>query len=481
MNVSEPLAAAEYPTLLTQPETTGVYLAPKLVTLEHTVVALYLTSGLARRLLLNARTQLTQYTAIGQRRLVEYQLDMLELMMLQYVPALMELGVQVRTCYWALRENGTGDVVRLLLGKYYLYLTRLDAEGSFEYARSILVALLSWTPLHSHLPAYAFVEECLEAGLSKLARASAAGCRFDSAADMGAVYCGHCRASGEPRDLTEPRLSQRYVAAVEQRLRELVQAILEQRMPHLGGTGYVQKGSLQWPPTFGKPEKLLTPGGVDHKLLLLRALSLLVAETTTGEAQLESVADVDGVLCSGMPKPSEAVVRLQNAAIDRVVAAYKAERTRAVVRRGKRRRTEAAVAVQPAAAVPVVQEVPALVVSADEPSVDAFEERQAVQVVASPPVALEALEDTAIGAVEELSTQRSLSSIAASSSTRSPTVERLRCWSPSSADSRDMASSVDSDDAVFRDGSPTWGSWGSTTGATDAGEFEDVADDEPLR
>ena len=90
-----------------------------------------------------------------------------------HVPACTVLGWYVRRCYWEGRSRGTGvwaaDTLRMCL----LFLCGLlgDKVRLSEYARSISVALLSWTLWHDDVPAAAYMEESCEAQLSMLASA----------------------------------------------------------------------------------------------------------------------------------------------------------------------------------------------------------------------------------------------------------------------------------------------------------------------
>ena len=90
-----------------------------------------------------------------------------------YVPACTVLGWSVRRCYWEGRTRGSGVWAAEMLRTCLLVLCGLLGEKVklSEYARSISVALLSWTSWHDDVPAAAYVEESCEAQLSMLASA----------------------------------------------------------------------------------------------------------------------------------------------------------------------------------------------------------------------------------------------------------------------------------------------------------------------
>ena len=70
-----------------------------------------------------------------------------------------------------------------------VFLVMVDNRGSSEYIRSLTLSLLCWSPFHSALPAVAFVEEALEASLSRLAKMMAGSFHADTVSDIGALYC----------------------------------------------------------------------------------------------------------------------------------------------------------------------------------------------------------------------------------------------------------------------------------------------------
>jgi hypothetical protein len=98
-------------------------------------------------------------------------LEGLQALLTHYIPGCFILGWMVRSCYWEHRDHGSGDQARQAL--LYSLVLLLDLQRGLElrseYIRSILAALLTWTPWHDRAPACLFVEEVNEALLSRLA------------------------------------------------------------------------------------------------------------------------------------------------------------------------------------------------------------------------------------------------------------------------------------------------------------------------
>ena len=107
--------------------------------------------------------------------------------------------------------------------------------------------LLSWSELHSDLPAALFVEETLEASLSRLASAAAAGYRIDSATDLGRVYSVECRAKLVPYD-ADDIVSQDRVVAMQLRLEKVLQLCSQGKLPWLQKQDKTHRVAVvEWP------------------------------------------------------------------------------------------------------------------------------------------------------------------------------------------------------------------------------------------
>ena len=76
---------------------------------------------------------------VCQRR---WQLTMLQRLLFDFVPALMQLGIAVRRCYWEGRRPNTGDWAHQVLSDCLVFLVSVDGQGSSEYIRSLGLTLL---------------------------------------------------------------------------------------------------------------------------------------------------------------------------------------------------------------------------------------------------------------------------------------------------------------------------------------------------
>jgi hypothetical protein len=107
-----------------------------------------------------------------------------------YVPACAAIGWLVRRCYWQGRERGTGCWAAQCLQHCFLILCGLLGEKVrlSEYARSIGIALLTWTSWHDQVPASAYVEEACEAQLSSLSSALKRNPHAVGVSDVHSMY-----------------------------------------------------------------------------------------------------------------------------------------------------------------------------------------------------------------------------------------------------------------------------------------------------
>ena len=105
-----------------------------------------------------------------------------------YAPYLFNLGLSVRECYWCLQQRDTGARVHEILCFCLAFLLSLEKSEKNEYCQVISMAILTWSPFHSALPAAAFVEEVMEASLSRLTRFCATDLRLHSVDDFSDAY-----------------------------------------------------------------------------------------------------------------------------------------------------------------------------------------------------------------------------------------------------------------------------------------------------
>ena len=102
----------------------------------------------------------------------------------EYCPAVVELGMNVRQCFWKTQQPNTGNVARMVLRDAVVLLQALHGSGTTEYIRNLLLMDVLWTDMHSALPAAAFVEECLESSLSVLSRRKQTDTRAHTVGDF---------------------------------------------------------------------------------------------------------------------------------------------------------------------------------------------------------------------------------------------------------------------------------------------------------
>ena len=114
---------------------------------------------------------------------------LLDLLVNEYVPALMHLGIAVRDLYWEHRQPGTGSFARDVLSRCLVLLLSLENCRSTEYVRGLSLALCLWTDeVHGRLPGCCFVEEALEGSLSRLSRAAGTDLRATTVDDFCDLY-----------------------------------------------------------------------------------------------------------------------------------------------------------------------------------------------------------------------------------------------------------------------------------------------------
>ena len=179
-------AALEYPGFVKFPESTSVYLKPRLDSLEQMVTGMYLIHGEGWNEL--KTTVLKCKNDFGDDSQMARLASSLELLLVEFVPCLFTIGLSVRECHWALQKPRTGARARNVLSFCLGYLLALEKSHRNEYCRVLSMALVTWSPYHSILPAAVFVEEVLEASLSRLNRFCATDLRAHSVGQFSEAY-----------------------------------------------------------------------------------------------------------------------------------------------------------------------------------------------------------------------------------------------------------------------------------------------------
>ena len=237
-------AALEYPGFLRFPEVTSVYLKPHMDVLEQMVVAMYLVhSGL--------RSQLEATVAqcavdFGDGSRIHRLSECLLLLVTVYAPCLFNLGMSVRECYWTLQQPNTGARVRDLLCFALGFLLSLEKTEKNEYCRVTALAILTWSPFLSSLPAAVFVEEVLEASLSRLGRFCATDLRRHTVEQFSEAYASLGRGR-EVADMTHPHIAEILPHKVEMRVDKCMALLKTGSFPALLGAGVKAVGSRDDP------------------------------------------------------------------------------------------------------------------------------------------------------------------------------------------------------------------------------------------
>ena len=234
-------AALEYPGFLEFPETTAVYLKPHLDALEQMICGIYLVHSQRMRQLVALVAQCK--ADFGEHSRIYALARCLQLLVTEYAPCLFNLGMSVRECYWMLQQANTGIRARDLLSFCLTFLLALEKSEKNEYCRVISMAIVTWNPLLSSLPAAAFVEEVLEASLSKLARFCATDLRRHSVTHFSEAFaslgCGR-----KLVDVNRTHIAEALPGRILIRLDKAIGALRAGRFPVVVGTGLKTFGTF---------------------------------------------------------------------------------------------------------------------------------------------------------------------------------------------------------------------------------------------
>ena len=178
-------AALEIPGFLQYPEQAVVWTKPKVITLEHLAMGVFLACPLVEADIRRTLDDVKHMDNPGKR--VE-QCEGLLVLVTEYCPALVQLGIEVRQCFWGSQELGSGAEARVVLRDALMLLRSLRADPRSEYIRNLALMDVLWSQLHSALPAAAFVEECLESSLSVLTRRAATDTRAHTLEQFSDMY-----------------------------------------------------------------------------------------------------------------------------------------------------------------------------------------------------------------------------------------------------------------------------------------------------
>lgn len=237
----------ETPGLAADPWGHRPYVHPKLRTLENVVVVVYALRKRAFRLF-NGTTPIFQ---AHPNDAIQKAYTMLKRMFLEYIPALMYLGVRLREMSWNMRGAHTGHHARSYLEMCLALLVHLEGPKSNCYQRGLALALSMWTPAHDCLPAAVFVEEPLEASISRLMRSTGQGMTAHTAGAFSLQYTSLGPTGGEPKDLHNAGWSKPLVGKVWENLRSLL-LHMKAELPPYYDCRKTKRGVpvREWPPAL---------------------------------------------------------------------------------------------------------------------------------------------------------------------------------------------------------------------------------------
>ena len=150
----------------------------KLLYLEKLFAALLLATPSVRSQLANRVKMLREDLAtcnegtpgVENKRALFSVLSGLSSVLTFYLPVALRLGYLARECTWEGRVPNSSKTARMLLEEVLLVLVHVldDAAAKTEYVRTVAIALITWLPWHSRLPAVCCMEESCEALLSRM-------------------------------------------------------------------------------------------------------------------------------------------------------------------------------------------------------------------------------------------------------------------------------------------------------------------------
>jgi hypothetical protein len=305
-------SALEYPTLL-DGQSTPVFAYPTLFTLECMVCGLFLaqpdvTLDIRRCVAQLEHDHAPDHPTVRLARNVHVLIN-------EYIPTLMYLGVFLRHMSWEMSQPGTGKFARRFLVYCLHVLHKLGVGKGEEYVRTIGLAILLWTPYHDSIPASCYVEEPLEASLSRLSRLTGSDLRPDTVRAFALHYLGMGPVDDRPRDLTQPGIKELFPHRLVLRVRRLLRQCALGTVMYVGsrtaGTAYCQPSST-WPTNKGQVvDRAMMQTDVDTmKCALQHALATLVRSPARRPGDI-SGREVNAVqhFCRRVPDVPEDIVQ----------------------------------------------------------------------------------------------------------------------------------------------------------------------------
>ena len=150
----------------------------KLLYLEKLFAALLLAAPRLKGQLENKILQVKARMEMGKNDIVAQEkakklyllLEGLSSLLFFFIPAVFRVGYLCRCCTWEGRAMGSGSKAKQVLEDILILLVHILQQkcGKNEYIRTLSVALITWLPYMSRIPAVCFAEESCEALLSRM-------------------------------------------------------------------------------------------------------------------------------------------------------------------------------------------------------------------------------------------------------------------------------------------------------------------------
>ena len=209
-------------------DTVRVYSFPKVYTLEYMITTVFLVDDRCRR---RVRQLMKEAQDAAPGSIQHSQALLLYLFVEEYVPALMLIGIRLRDLYWVHRQWNTGHFARDVQMSCFVYLHALESRVSTQYLRGIACSLMLWDKdLHGVLPASVYVEEAMEASLSRLSRQAGTDLRSTTVEQFSDMYVAMGPAT-DAGSVSKTHVRKSFIMAVQARCDVIITAIQHRRLP----------------------------------------------------------------------------------------------------------------------------------------------------------------------------------------------------------------------------------------------------------
>jgi hypothetical protein len=214
------------------------------------------------------------------------------MLVMEYAPALVMMGIHVRQCYWVMQGPDSGVIARDVLRDALCLQVCLEKTWKTEYIRNLVIMDLLWTKFHDGLPAAAFVEECLESSLSTLARSKRTDPRATTVQEFSDLYGALGPRSLVPKSQVKSGISRYFHHRLRIRLTAMGEAIKSAGLPGVvRGKAFLATGCPDW--DVDVPGRLVSTIDVgEYQQLAAHALNILLDEAK-GQRDAKAAADRD--------------------------------------------------------------------------------------------------------------------------------------------------------------------------------------------